>query len=111
MSQWFRLTAGLMQAIQNLGLALMTMVSGAVVDRHGYLWLENFFIFWLVIALICTTIIWILDWNGDGYLNMTTSKREIFDEKKRAAKEEEERREEIQRQRTRPRTNMEIRSR
>ena len=45
---------GLMQAIQNLGLALITMLAGLIVDQHGYIWLELFFIFWLVVALIAT---------------------------------------------------------
>ena len=50
-----------MQAIQNLGMALITMVSGMVVDKMGYLWLEIFFLFWLVIGLIGTVAIWIID--------------------------------------------------
>lgn len=100
-----------MQAIQNLGLALMTMVSGLVVDKYGYLWLELFFILWLVIALICTVFIWLMDLNGDGYLNMSTEQREVVDLRKRLQKEEEERREEIERNRTRPRTNTEVRLR
>ena len=102
---------GLMQAIQNLGLALMTMVSGYVVDKHGYLWLEIFFALWLVIALICTVFIWLIDLNGSGYLNMSTKQREAVDEAKRLQKEAEERREEIQRNRTRPRTSSEVRLR
>ena len=48
-----------MQAIQNLGMALITMMSGWVVDKMGYLWLEYFFIFWLAIALMCTLVIWV----------------------------------------------------
>ena len=50
-----------MQAIQNLGMALITMVSGMVVDKMGYLWLEIFFLFWLAIGLIGTVAIWIID--------------------------------------------------
>ena len=50
-----------MQAIQNLGLALITMLSGLVVDRMGYLWLELFFIFWLAVALVATVFIWLID--------------------------------------------------
>ena len=52
---------GLMQAIQNLGMALITMMSGVVVDKLGYLWLECFFILWLVLSLIATTMIWLID--------------------------------------------------
>merc|ERR1712155_454092 len=31
---------GLMQAIQNLGTALITMAAGTIVDEYGYNWLE-----------------------------------------------------------------------
>lgn len=31
---------GLMQAIQNLGTALITMAAGTIVDEYGYDWLE-----------------------------------------------------------------------
>lgn len=72
-----------MQAIQNLGLALITMLSGVVVDKMGYLWLETFFIFWLVVALLATVVIWLIDFNGDGYLNMGVKERDDFDEAKR----------------------------
>ena len=50
-----------MQAVQNLGLAIVTIVSGLIVDRAGYLILEVFFLACLCIALIagkvCTHII------------------------------------------------------
>ena len=55
-----------MQAIQNLGMALITMMSGWVVDKMGYLWLEYFFIFWLAIALLGTILIWVMDYYGSG---------------------------------------------
>ena len=57
---------GFMQAIQNLGMALITMMSGWVVDKMGYLWLEYFFIFWLAIALLGTILIWVMDYYGSG---------------------------------------------
>ena len=57
---------GFMQAIQNLGMALITMMSGSVVDNMGYLWLEYFFIFWLAIALLGTLVIWVMDYYGSG---------------------------------------------
>ena len=36
-----------MQSIQNLGLALINMAAGAIVDAKGYLFLEVFFCAWL----------------------------------------------------------------
>ena len=41
-----------MQAVQNLGLAIVTIVSGVIVDKAGYLILEVFFLACLCIALI-----------------------------------------------------------
>uniref|UniRef100_A0AAY5EWC6 Lysosomal dipeptide transporter MFSD1 n=1 Tax=Electrophorus electricus TaxID=8005 RepID=A0AAY5EWC6_ELEEL len=38
---------GFMQSIQNLGLALISMAAGVIVDRRGYLFLEVFFCFCL----------------------------------------------------------------
>uniref|UniRef100_A0A0K2UWK7 Lysosomal dipeptide transporter MFSD1 n=1 Tax=Lepeophtheirus salmonis TaxID=72036 RepID=A0A0K2UWK7_LEPSM len=70
---------GLMQAIQNIGLALCTMLCGLTVDAYGYIWLEIFFISWVVIALICTFGIWVIDINTSGYLNMGAIAREKFD--------------------------------
>ena len=65
-----------MQAIQNLGMALMTMGAGWVVDKLGYEWLEYVFLFWLSVALICTIIIWVLDVYGSGNLNLSVAERE-----------------------------------
>jgi len=41
-----------MQAIQNLGLAVITIVAGVIVDKSGYLILEVFFLANLCVALI-----------------------------------------------------------
>ncbi len=50
-----------MQAIQNLGLAVISLLVGYIVDNYGYLWVEIFFIFWLILATILTVILWIVD--------------------------------------------------
>ena len=41
-----------MQAVQNLGLAIVTIISGLIVDKAGYLILEVFFMACLCIALV-----------------------------------------------------------
>lgn len=38
---------GICQSVQNLGLAVVSMFAGVIVDRGGYLMLELFFIGWL----------------------------------------------------------------
>ncbi len=37
---------GLMQAVQNLGLAVISLLAGFIVDKYGYMWLEVFFVGW-----------------------------------------------------------------
>merc|ERR1712038_1691729 len=101
---------GFMQAIQNLGLALCAMLAGLIVDMFGYIWLEIFFVFWLVIAMLCTIAIWFIDFNGDGYLNMGIPARERFDEAKRLAEEEEARRSAMAANPIRPKSASEVRN-
>ncbi len=50
-----------MQALQNGGMALLTLVAGVVVDNKGYLWLELFFAANLAIGLVLTVFMWVLD--------------------------------------------------
>lgn len=38
---------GICQSVQNLGLALISMIAGMIVDNGGYFMLEIFFIAWL----------------------------------------------------------------
>jgi hypothetical protein len=69
-----------MQAIQNLGLASVSLLSGLIVDEYGYLWLEVFFIFWLVLATIATVLLWLVDmYMSGGYLNMSAERRKLVD--------------------------------
>lgn len=102
---------GMMQAIQNLGLALCNMLTGLIVDQEGYIWLEMFFIFWLAVALVCTIAVWLIDISGDGYLNMGTNQREEFDKAKRLKEEEEARLKASLANPIRPRTGKQLRNR
>ena len=70
------------QAIQNLGLALITLAAGSIVDDYGYYWLEIFFMFWLGLALVSTVCMWIFDCSTSGYLNMSIERREKYDEER-----------------------------
>jgi len=102
---------GMMQAIQNLGLALCNMLTGLIVDQEGYIWLELFFVFWLAIALVCTIVVWLIDISGDGYLNMGIQQREDFDAEKKRKEEEEEEARRLAANPIRPRTGHQIRNR
>ncbi|XP_075239114.1 lysosomal dipeptide transporter MFSD1-like [Convolutriloba macropyga] len=66
---------GMMQSIQNLGLALATLICGAIVEASGYLMLEVFFICCLFIALIACVVLYLVDdYYGVG-LNLTAKAR------------------------------------
>ena len=103
------------QAIQNLGLGVVTLLAGMIVDKHGYLWLEMFFMMWLVVGLVCIFAIYIIDCKGTHFLNMGIKAREEYTEKLNAEKAQEEARAKAKEQRerdpVRPRTGSELRNR
>ncbi|KAK6622972.1 hypothetical protein RUM43_008824 [Polyplax serrata] len=70
---------GITQSIQNLGMAVITMVAGVIVDSGGYLMLEVFFMAWLCVSLIFIVIIWIFDSLNSGVLNMSMKEREAYE--------------------------------
>jgi len=70
---------GIMQALQNLGTALITMGAGVIVDQHGYMWLELFFSGWLCVSCISSVSIFIVDSYTTKYLNLTPIQRNIRD--------------------------------
>jgi len=76
---------GLMQAIQNLGTALITMAAGSIVESYDYFWLEVFFMAWLLVSLLSTLFIWFADCANNGYINMSVQDREKFDRERQAA--------------------------
>lgn len=77
---------GIMQAIQNLGLAVIAIVAGAIVDSSGYLILEVFFLACLCVALIASVMLYLVDAARGGKLNMSAKERKRI----AALKEEEE---------------------
>ncbi|PAA85696.1 hypothetical protein BOX15_Mlig018958g3 [Macrostomum lignano] len=67
---------GIMQSIQNLGLAVINQVSGLIVDSKGYLILEVFFLAWLCLALIFCAVLYLWDISKlGGELNKSASSR------------------------------------
>ncbi|XP_041351508.1 major facilitator superfamily domain-containing protein 1-like [Gigantopelta aegis] len=72
---------GIMQAIQNLGLAVVSLVAGMIVDNNGYLILEVFFMAWLSLALIASVILYLVDASKGGKLNLSARKRKLMMEK------------------------------
>ncbi|KAI2656612.1 Major facilitator superfamily domain-containing protein 1 [Labeo rohita] len=66
---------GFMQSIQNLGLALMSMAAGSILDLRGYLFLEVFFIGCLCLALLAVVLLYLYDYYKEGDLNLSASTR------------------------------------
>ncbi|XP_066142142.1 major facilitator superfamily domain-containing protein 1-like [Euwallacea fornicatus] len=66
---------GVCQAIQNLGLALVNILTGWIVDRYGYKALTEFFVVSLILSFIFASILLLLDQHQQGILNLTASGR------------------------------------
>nr|XP_055051865.1 major facilitator superfamily domain-containing protein 1 isoform X1 [Misgurnus anguillicaudatus] len=66
---------GFMQSIQNLGLALISMAAGTILDTRGYLFLEVFFIACVCLALIAVVLLYLYNSYKDGELNLSASSR------------------------------------
>lgn len=102
---------GIMQALQNLGTALIVMAAGSISDTYGYFWLEVFFLFWLVLSLLCIICIWFYDCTYSGYLNMDIKSRQIYDEERESEREADRARHIEGYHLLRPRTDVNIRNR
>jgi len=70
---------GIMQAVQNLGMAVVTMMAGRIVDGQGYLVLEVFYLAWLCLALVATILIWAMNASQGGLLNMSVAQRDKYE--------------------------------
>uniref|UniRef100_A0A8C7U5U2 Lysosomal dipeptide transporter MFSD1 n=1 Tax=Oncorhynchus mykiss TaxID=8022 RepID=A0A8C7U5U2_ONCMY len=66
---------GFMQSIQNLGLALISMAAGSILDNKGYLFLEVFFSACVCLALIAVVMLYFVDCLRGGDLNLSASAR------------------------------------
>ncbi|XP_015216457.1 lysosomal dipeptide transporter MFSD1 isoform X1 [Lepisosteus oculatus] len=66
---------GFMQSIQNLGLALISIAAGSILDSRGYLFLEVFFSSCVCLALIAVVVLYFVDFLRGGELNLSASQR------------------------------------
>ncbi|CAL8362783.1 unnamed protein product [Merluccius merluccius] len=78
---------GFMQSIQNLGLALIAMAAGAILDTRGYLFLEVFFSACICLALIAVVLLYFVDLLQGGELNLSAVARASLQEEARLQKE------------------------
>lgn len=68
---------GVMQAIQNFGLAATANLTGLLVDWKGYIFVEMFFVLWVSISVICIMILMVQDYRRKGVLNLTAAERRM----------------------------------
>ncbi|XP_030599305.1 lysosomal dipeptide transporter MFSD1 isoform X2 [Archocentrus centrarchus] len=66
---------GFMQSIQNLGLAVISIAAGAILDSKGYLVLEVFFCACVCAALIAVVLLYFVDYLKGGDLNQSAAGR------------------------------------
>ena len=52
---------GMMQSVQNLGLAIISILTGYLVENYGYMVLELFFIALCVIGLVASVLLYVID--------------------------------------------------
>ncbi|XP_044523636.1 major facilitator superfamily domain-containing protein 1 [Gracilinanus agilis] len=67
---------GFMQSIQNLGLAIISIVAGEILDHWGYLYLEIFFIACVSVSLLSVVLLYLVDCTRGGTLNCSVKQRE-----------------------------------
>lgn len=66
---------GFMQSIQNLGLAVISIVAGSILDSRGYFMLEIFFSMCLIVALIAVLLLYVVDYGRKSGLNLSSTMR------------------------------------
>ncbi|XP_072474723.1 lysosomal dipeptide transporter MFSD1 isoform X2 [Notamacropus eugenii] len=66
---------GFMQSIQNLGLAVMSIVAGEILDLRGYFFLEIFFIACVSVSFLAVVLLYMVDCTRGGTLNYTARQR------------------------------------
>ena len=75
----FMYLSGIAQAIQNLGLGLISLAVGEITDKYGYFWLEVFMMGCLCFAICTSVVMWLNDYRDENFLNMTISERKRFE--------------------------------
>ena len=70
----------MVQAVQNLGLSVVTLLVGWMVENLGYYWLEVFNAGCLVAAILGSlALLWSSKAQHMGYLHMRTKQRNYFE--------------------------------
>lgn len=67
---------GFMQSIQNLGLAVISILAGMILDTKGYLLLEVFFIACVSLSLLAVVCLYLVNRAQGGNLNYSAKQRD-----------------------------------
>uniref|UniRef100_A0A8C5KYI1 Lysosomal dipeptide transporter MFSD1 n=1 Tax=Jaculus jaculus TaxID=51337 RepID=A0A8C5KYI1_JACJA len=67
---------GFTQSIQNLGLAIISIIAGMILDNRGYLFLEVFFIACVSLSLLSVVLLYWVNCAQGGNLNYSAKQRE-----------------------------------
>ncbi|XP_078495475.1 lysosomal dipeptide transporter MFSD1 [Ciona intestinalis] len=67
---------GFMQSIQNLGLAIISLASGSILDSSGYFVLEIFYCACICVALMAALLLYLVDLGRGSGLNLSAKARE-----------------------------------
>ncbi|XP_038049842.1 major facilitator superfamily domain-containing protein 1-like [Patiria miniata] len=78
---------GFMQSIQNLGLAVVSIIVGVIVDGSGYLILEVFMCAMLCVAIMFSVLLYLIDASRGTGLNFSAKERRLIKEAKKREKE------------------------
>ncbi|NXY10382.1 MFSD1 protein, partial [Pteruthius melanotis] len=82
---------GFMQSIQNLGLAVIAIAAGMILDTRGYLFLEVFFSACVCLSLIAVVMLYFVNHLTGGDLNWSARKRAKLQKAAASEAEEQER--------------------
>nr|XP_054495342.1 major facilitator superfamily domain-containing protein 1 isoform X27 [Agelaius phoeniceus] len=82
---------GFMQSIQNLGLAVIAIAAGMILDTRGYLFLEVFFSACVCLSLLAVVMLYFVNHLTGGDLNWSAKKRAKLQKAAASEAEEQER--------------------
>nr|XP_026654680.1 major facilitator superfamily domain-containing protein 1-like isoform X1 [Zonotrichia albicollis] len=80
-----------MQSIQNLGLAVIAIAAGMILDTRGYLFLEVFFSACVCLSLLAVVMLYFVNHLTGGDLNWSAKKRAKLQKAAASEAEEQER--------------------
>lgn len=78
-----------MQSLQNLGMSVIPVVAGAIIDSSGYFIVEVSYMALLFVTLVCAIVLYILHSVSVNKLNLSSrARRKAEKDKKEEEKEE-----------------------